>query len=245
VKPVRPTRHARMLRAAVILILVTLAGGLIAAPAQAAAFRYWGYFHLEKGAWAFAKTGPAGAVPADGSVEGWRFAVADESSTRDPRATPTFDALCAATPVKAATKRVGLVIDYGRPADGASGAQPPAPRATCVAVPVKATGSDVLVAAGVKLRLDAAKGLTCALDGWPATGCGEPVDPVLAAAASPDTTIAIAAASKGNAAASPAAQSTDDGSTSSRGLALGAGAVALIAVLGFVAWRRSREATDG
>jgi len=234
-----------MLRAAVILILVTLAGGVVAAPAQAAAFRYWGYFHLEKGAWAFAVTGPAQAVPADGSVDGWRFAVADESSTRNPRATPTFDALCAGTPVKAGSKRVGLVLDYGRPADSADGAQPPAPRATCVTVPEKATGSDVLVAAGARLRLDAAKGLTCAIDGWPAAGCGEPVDPVPATAASPDTTIAIAAAPKPNAMGGPAAQSTDNDSPSPLGLALGAGAVVLIAVLGFVAWRRSREATDG
>ena len=55
-----------MLRAAVILILVTLAGGVLAAPAQAAAFRFWGYFQLVNGQWAFAKTGPGQAVPADG-----------------------------------------------------------------------------------------------------------------------------------------------------------------------------------
>jgi hypothetical protein len=239
VKPVRPTGHANMLRAAVMLILVTLAGGLVAAPAQAAAYRSWEYYHLEKGAWHPADTGPAGFVPGDGSVEGWRFAV-DENFQRRPRATPTFDALCAGTPAKAATKRVGLVIDYGRPADGASGAQPLAPRATCVAVPERANGSDVL-AAGATLRLD--KAAICGIDGWPATDCFPIVDPVPPAAASPDTAITIAAA-KASAATSPAAQSTD-GSTSSRNLALGAGAVVLIAVLGFVAWRRSREATDG
>jgi hypothetical protein len=241
VKPVRPNRHAPMLRAAVILVLVTLAGGVAAAPAQAAAFRFWGYFHLEKGAWAFAQTGPAQAVPADGSVEGWRFAVADESSTRTPRATPSFDALCAGTPATAGTKRVGLVIDYGRPADTVDSAQPPAPRATCVAVPPKATGSDVLVAARATLRVD--KAITCAIDAWPATGCGEPVDPVPAAATSPDTSITIAAPKAGTA-ASPAAQPDESGSPSPLGLALGAGAVVLIAALGFVAWRRNRDATD-
>ena len=150
---VKSTRPTRVFRAAVIVILATLTGGVVAAPAQAAAFRYWGYFHLEKGAWAFAQTGSAQAFPADGSVEGWRFAVADESSHRKPRATPTFDALCAGTPVTAGNKRVGLVIDYGRQADSADGAEPPAARATCVAVPQKATGSDVLVAAGATLRL--------------------------------------------------------------------------------------------
>jgi hypothetical protein len=239
---VKPTRTNAVLRAAVIAILVTLAGGAVAAPAQAAAFRYWGYFHLEKGAWAFAQTGPAQAVPADGSVEGWRFAVADESSQRNPRATPAFDALCAGTAVTAGSKRVGLVLDYGRPADSADGATPPAARATCVAVPAKATGSDVLVAAGATLRLD--KALTCAIDGWPATGCGDPVDPVPAAAASPDGSITIAAP-RASAAQAPAAQAEDTGSMVPLELAAGAAAVLLVAALGFAAWRRSREASDG
>src|SRR6185436_11882561 len=141
--------------------------GVVAAPAQAAAFRYWGYYHLTNGAWAFSQTGAGQTVPAAGSVEGWRFAVAAENSPRPPRATQSFDTLCAGTPVKAATKRVGLVIDYGRPADSASGARPPAPRATCVAVPLKATGSDVL-AVGSTLYLDL--GQICEIDEWPAKG---------------------------------------------------------------------------
>jgi hypothetical protein len=228
-----------MLRAGVIVVLVTLAAGVVAAPAQAAAFRYWGYYHLTNGAWAFSQTGAGQAVPADGSVEGWRFAVADASSTRPPRATQTFDTLCVGTPIKAASKRVGLVIDYGRRADSASGTQPPAARATCVSVPVKATGSDVL-AVGSTLFLD--KGLICAVDGWPAKGCGEKVDPVPAAAASPDTGITLADQNV-SAAASPAARSEVGDSMSRRGPALAAGAVVLIVALGFAAWRRSRDAT--
>jgi hypothetical protein len=247
VKPARSTPHTRILRAAIILILVTLAGGVVAAPAQAAAFRFWGYFQLTNGAWAFAQTGPAQAVPKDGSVDGWRFAVADESSTRTPRATLTFKALCAGTAVTADTKRVGLVIDYGRAADAvdsdsATAAQVPAPRATCVAVPKKASGSDVLAAAGAKIRQDN-KGLTCTIDGWPTTGCGESVAHVSAAAASPDTKITIAATASD--AASHGAQSTKNGSTSSRGVVLGGlAAVVLVAALGFGAWRRSRDITD-
>jgi hypothetical protein len=244
-----PTRHVhrasptRLARAAVILIMVTLAGGLAAAPAQAAAYRYWGYFHLTKGAWAFAQTGPAQAIPADGAVEGWRFAVADESSMRTPRVTPTFQALCAGTAIKTGDKRVGLVIDFGRPADAvnADTAKPPAPQATCVSVPAKATGSDVLVAGGATLRL--AKSLTCGIDGWPATGCGEAVAPVPAAAAVADTAIVIAAPANAMAAArsTPAAAS----SNSSGSLILGgAGVVVLVALLGFAAWRRGRDATD-
>ena len=244
-------RHAATVRAAVILILVTMAGGIVAGPAQAAAYRYWGYFHLTKGAWAFAQTGPAQVIPADGTVDGWRFAVADESSIRTPRATPTFDALCAGTATKAGTKRVGLVIDYGRPADSADGAAPPAASATCVSVPSKATGADVLVSAGTTLRLD--KLLTCGINGWPATGCGEAVAPVPAAAASPDTAITIAApatktpSASGTSAAQPAdnGSSGSSGSSGSRGLLLGGlGAVVLVAVLGFGAWRRGRDASD-
>ncbi|NMM21927.1 MAG: hypothetical protein HHJ11_00220 [Phycicoccus sp.] len=228
------------------LFLVILAGGVLAAPAQAAAYRYWGYFQLTNGAWAFAPTGPAQTVPKDGSVEGWRFAVADENSTRTPRATPTFDSLCASTQVKAGTKRVGLVIDYGRTADATDGATPPALRATCVAVPEKATGSDVLVAAGTTLRLN--KGLTCALDGWPATGCGEEVKPVPAAAASPDTTVTIPAPTP-SAAANPAGPtsgtSTDDGSSGSSWPVLGGlAAVVLVGGLGFAAWRRGRGTSE-
>jgi LPXTG-motif cell wall-anchored protein len=223
-----------------------LAGVAIAAPAQAAAYRYWGYFHLEKGAWAFAQTGAAESVPKDGSIEGWRFAVADESSMRTPRATPTFDSLCASTRVKAGTKRVGLVIDYGRPADSADGTQPPAVRATCVAVPEKATGSDVLVAAGATLRLE--KGLTCGIDGWPAAGCGPAVDPVPAAAASPDTDVTIPAptpSAAANAAGASSGTSTDDGSTGANWPVFGGlAALVLVGGLGFAAWRRSRDTTE-
>jgi hypothetical protein len=237
----KSTRHARIPRAAVIAVLLILAGAVVAAPAQAAAYRYWGYFHLTKGAWAFAQTGPAQVVPADGAVEGWRFAVADQSSVRTPRATPTFAALCGGTAIKAGSKRVGLVLDFGRPADSADTTTPPAPKATCVMVPSKATGADVLVAGGATLRLD--KAMDCAIDGWPATGCGDAVANVSAAAASADTKITIAVP-KANA-VSPAAQNADTSSTASRGLVLGgAGALVLVALLGFAAWQRGRDATD-
>jgi len=240
-------RPSRLLRAAVILILVAFAGVVVAAPAQAAAYRSWGYFHLEKGAWAFAQTGSGQAVPKDGSVEGWRFAVADETIIRTPRATLTFDKLCTGTAPKAGAKRVGLVIDFGRPADSADPSTPPAPKATCVAVPPKATGSDVLVAAGATLRLG--KGFVCALDGWPAAGCADPVAPVPAAAASPDTPITIAAPASATKATdtstAKSAGNSSAGSNSSPGLLLGGlGAVVLVAALGFAAWRRGQDATD-
>ena len=65
-----------------------------------------------------------------------------------------------------------------------------------------------------------------------------------AAAASPDTTITIAAP-KANGMTSPTTQPADNSSTCTRGLILGvSGVVALIAALGFAAWRRGRDVTD-
>jgi hypothetical protein len=178
-------------RTAVALLVVALAA-LVAAPAaQAAAYRYWGYFQLTNGTWAFAQKGPDQTVPKDGSVEGWRFAVADQSSTRMPRATPTFDELCSGKTTANGQKLVGLVVDFGRPADSSDGATPPAPRGECVSVPQDATGSAVLAAAGLTLRVD--KGLTCAIQNWPASGCGDAVAEVPAAAKSPDTSITLPA----------------------------------------------------
>jgi hypothetical protein len=104
-------------------------------------------------------------------------------------------------------------------------------------VPDKATGADILVAGGATLRVS--KTLDCAIDGYPATGCGDAVANVSAAAASPDTKITIAAP-KAN-----AASSATQSSTGSPALVLGgAGALVLVAALGFGAWRRGRDATD-
>lgn len=239
-RPPRAARSPRFVRAVITAFLVVLAGVAVAAPAQAAAYRSWGYFHLADGAWSFAQTGPAGVTPADGSVEGWRFAVAEMSPVRAPRATLTFEALCASTPAKAGTKRVGLVIDYGRPADSADAAEPLAPRALCVAVPEKATGSEVL-AAGATQRLE--KGFVCAIDGWPATDCGGEVDPVPAAAASPDTDITIAAP-KAATALDAAAKTAAGGSGTNWPLFGGLAVVVVVGGLGFAAWRRGREATE-
>jgi len=97
------------------------------------------------------------------------------------------------------------------------------------------------VAGGATLRVD--KALSCGIDGWPATGCGDPVAHVSAAAASADTKITIALPQAN--AMRPATQSPDESSSSSRGLILGGvGVVALVAALGFAAWRRGRDATD-
>ncbi len=164
----------RYLRRTSLAVLAALLLPLaFATTASAESFRYWGYFQWTDGAWAFAQTGPADTVPEDGSVEGWRFAVSDESSTRFPRTGDVFDEVCGSVDPAADEKRVAVVIDYGTAEDSPDGETTPQPRGECAQVPSDASGADVL-AAVAQIRSDA--GLTCALDGYPSTGCGDPVD---------------------------------------------------------------------
>jgi hypothetical protein len=101
----RPTVAALSLIIAVVAAVVLPAGA-----ASAAAYRYWGFFQLQGSTWAFATKGPDQVTPPDGSVEGWRFAVAGESDSRTPRASATFDQLCGSTAAESGKKRVGLVM---------------------------------------------------------------------------------------------------------------------------------------
>ena len=159
-------------------LLAPLAAGLVllaaAVPAQAQSYRYWGYYVQDGDAWTFAQTGPSETVPADGSVEGWRFAITGEASSRFPRAEPTAEELCEGAAVPDGNKAVGVVIDYGTALDAPEGDTPPAARGACAVVAADASGTDVL-AAVAELRVGEG-GFVCAIDGYPSAGCGEPVD---------------------------------------------------------------------
>ena len=216
------------------------------APAPASAYRVWGYFQQTEGKWQFAQTGPDASQPADGSVEGWRFATAGLNDTRTPRATVTFDEVCSGTDAQTpnaqpGSKRVAVVIDYGRTADGDGEGEPPAPRAACALVPDTATGADVLAAVATT-RVD--KGLVCGIDSYPATGCGDPVDPLPEAASAPDEPVQLSSAADdttaGDAAADDDTAAADDGIGTQTWIA--AGAVVLIVALGLVALRRRGSA---
>jgi MYXO-CTERM domain-containing protein len=244
VSPVRT--GATPLRVVLSLLLAGVFAALTIAPAQAAAYRYWGFYQLTDGAWAFAQKGSDQTVPADGSVEGWRFAVGDEQSTRFPRAVLTFDELCGATPAAAGQKRVGLVVDYGRPADSADGATPPEPTASCASVPTAATSTDVLATAG-KLRTE--KGLVCAVAGYPATECGSEVKEVSAEAQAADTPVTIAPPAAATptpaAVATPiSAQPTAESTSSNAGTvaAYVIAGLALLALIGYLVLRSRRRA---
>ena len=143
--------------------------------AQAAGYRYWSFWDLTGDNWTYATQGPASAHPGDGAVEGFRFAVsADSKDAPKPRTTPSFEAVCAATPTKDGTKRVALVIDFGTPQDAAQGETPPAPRTACAQVAPDATSADALAAVAKPLRYNSAA-LLCAIADYPRTGCGEQV----------------------------------------------------------------------
>ncbi|WP_235506683.1 MULTISPECIES: SCO2322 family protein [unclassified Terrabacter] len=243
-----PARRAP-LRVVLAALVAACLSALTIAPAHAAAYRYWGFYQLSDGAWTFAQKGPDQTVPKDGSVDGWRFAVADEASTRYPRAVLTFDELCGTTPAQTGKKRVGLVVDFGRPADAADGATPPEPKALCAVVAADATSAVVLAAAG-DVRTE--KGLVCGVDGYPTTDCGGAVKEVSpeAKAADEPVTIAAPAATPSASASAPAASSTDVAvaTTASSGANVTAYVIAglvLLALVGYLLVRsRSRARQD-
>ncbi|MDN5767873.1 MAG: hypothetical protein L0H96_16770 [Humibacillus sp.] len=247
-KPVRPTARRGPWRLALALLLAAAFAALTVAPAQAAAYRYWGFYQQTDAKWVFAQKGSDQTTPKDGSVDGWRFAVGDTSSSRLPRATPTFAQICANTPAQSDKKRVGLVIDFGRSADSADGATPPDPEAVCAVVATGATSTDVLRAAG-DLRME--KGLICGVAGYPASGCGAEVKDVSAEAKAPDTAVTLtlptASASSTPGATSPdtgapaVATTTTTGSSTGTTIAYVVAALALIALIAFLV-ARSRAA---
>ncbi len=263
-RPSQSTPRRRRAPLAWLFVLALLSPALAVAPAGAATstetrgtqtsgtdtsgFRFWGYFHLSDGDWAFAETGPDGFDPADGDVEGWRYAAATAEDPRFPRATPTFEDICGGTEAGDGEKRVGFVIDAGRPADGEDGATPPEPRAACAVVDAAANGADAL-AAVAEVRADPG-GLTCALDGYPADGCGDPVAQLSPEALQPDEQVQLAGLADS---ADPQATATDSTTDSAAATAAdddGIGAtvwvalavVVVVAALALLALRRRRAA---
>jgi hypothetical protein len=233
-----------------VALVATLAVSLVApaGPASAAAYRFWGYYQLSGSSWQFAPKGPAQLFPAEGAVEGWRYAVAGETDSRPPRVTTTFDAVCGATAAQPSKKRVAVVIDYGRPADQEDGSQPPAPVARCASVPTSASGAEVLAAvATVRAQAE----LICAIDNRPATGCGGAVSSVSAEAAAPDTPTTLppsatpSSSTASTPAASAAAETSDAGSTFWKYAGIGFVVLALLALGTVLVVRRNRgESTD-
>ncbi|WP_109508714.1 SCO2322 family protein [Nocardioides speluncae] len=177
--------------AALLATLFTICGGLVAtSPAEARAdiYRYWTYFQVTDGEFVTSTKGVGATVPADGSIEAYRFAApADFTKPNLPRADLgelTFDTICEHVDAADGKKRVAVIIDYGVPEDAEGGAEPPAPTAACAQADEKATGLQVLSAVA---KTRAEEGLLCAIEGYPAAGCSvlveqatpaDPADPV-------------------------------------------------------------------
>ena len=160
---------------AATLFLTVLAVVGTAGTAQAAdGYRYWNYSHLDQGRWEMSEVGADGYQPEDGAVEGYRYGTSTVARGIFPRADlaeVTFAAVCGAGEAPAGDKRVAVVLDFGTAAD-AEGATPPTARAECAVVDRAADGQQVLQAVA-DVRSGAVP--TCAIDGYPAAVCGEPV----------------------------------------------------------------------
>ncbi|MFF1381039.1 SCO2322 family protein [Streptomyces sp. NPDC058308] len=156
-------------------LLAALAGILLAVPAQAAGYRYWSFWDRDGGQWTYASQGPGTARPEDGAVQGFRFAVSEDSKdAAKPRGAADFEDICADTPAKDGRKRVALVVDFGTAGDAPGGETPPKPRTACAQVADDATSAEALASVAKPLRYDS-KALLCAIDGYPKSGCGEQV----------------------------------------------------------------------
>ncbi|MFI8169138.1 SCO2322 family protein [Streptomyces sp. NPDC085931] len=165
-----------MIRRAVVLVLAALLLVVGAGQAaQATGYRYWSFWEREGDRWVYATQGPSTARPSDGAVQGFRFAVSEDSAdAARPRGRAGFAEICARTPARDGTKRVALVLDFGTPADAPEGEEPPAARTACARVSPEATTAQALAAVAGPLRYDT-NALLCAIAGYPERGCGEPV----------------------------------------------------------------------
>ena len=164
----------RLTVATAFTVVALIATGFVTAPAaDATSYRYWTYWVGGVGTWDFSTRG-ADRLPADGTVDGWRFAVSDAAGTSSqPSVSSSFDVICKDTDPVSGMKRVGLVVDYGTRSDAPRGQDPPAGVvARCLVLQTTATGYDALAAA-TSIRI--AGGLICGISGYPRSGCGEPV----------------------------------------------------------------------
>ena len=203
-------------------------------------YKYWNYFHVQNGKYAFAKTGPSGFVPKDGAVEAYRYGLSSTAAGITPRTDPTTytaEDICTGTKAEGGQKLVGVLLDYGTADDADSGDEPPAPRAACAAVPTAANGqqvldavADVRVAEAADLRYRRLPGqrLLGHREGPTARDAEDKVDFALPEAAAP----------KKDAATDPASAESDEGGVSWPLV----GVVALVVVLGGAALVLSRRA---
>lgn len=216
----------------------TLLAGAGAASAKGDAYQYWSYFQVKDGAFSYAATGAGEAVPADGTVEGWRWA-ASTGAMITPRADLselTFDAVCGEDEAASGEKRVAVVVDFGPDSDALGSDSTPEPYAACAVVPTKATGLQALEAvADVRTETGSVGVTVCGIDGYPSTTCANGTTDK----ASEQGEVVDIAVKGDDAEAEPAA-AEDNGNTS---LLVGGGVlVGLLVLLGGVIALRRKSA---
>lgn len=164
----------RVVAAAASLVLFGAFAVVAAAPADAAAYRFWSYWKGGSGSWVFSQIG-AGVRLTDGAVEGWRFAVSPDSAHA---LTPRFDAAnafasqCGSVPADPSKIRIAVVVDYGTAEHAPQGQSPPGgPTGWCAVLPAdpRPTGFDAL-AYSTTYRQEG--GLLCGITGYPTGECG-------------------------------------------------------------------------
>ncbi|GAT83567.1 hypothetical protein STXM2123_4268 [Streptomyces sp. F-3] len=223
-------RRIGMFCALVAAVLLPVAA---AGQAQAVGYRYWSFWERDGDRWTYATEGPSTARPLDGDVQGFRFAVSEDSQdAAKPRGTADFAAICAGTPAREGSKRVALVLDFGTHEDAPAGETPPAPRTACARVPADATTAEALAAVAGPLRYDT-NALLCAISGYPKRGCGEQVTTEKDSAKGTGST-------RSTESTKDAAQEKDE-SGSGPSLGLLAGGAAVLALGAAAVWRARRR----
>ena len=163
----------------IAIAIVLISSQLVAMPSSQAAskgWRYWGYFQAAPGAteWKAAMTGPTVDIE-DGAVEGWSFVFSsDDVPSVAPLAKPNFATICGKTKKDPDTKRIALVVDFGKKAYAPKGEKVQRTIVRCVTTANASQGIDVL-AQVVKLRA-ASSGLICGLNGYPKKECGVEIE---------------------------------------------------------------------
>ncbi|MEU0132552.1 SCO2322 family protein [Streptomyces sp. NPDC006296] len=220
--------------AALLLLVAAVLAVPGAGTAQATGYRYWSFWEGDGGTgWTYATQGPSAVRPDDGTVQGFRFSVSEDSQdAARPRRAPDFGAVCAGTPAEDGRKRIALVIDPGTAADAPDGEEPPAARTACARVAPDASTAEALASVAKPLRYDSAA-MLCAIAGYPRTGCGEQTGGEAEAPAS------------GTPSTAPSADDADgtdgaDGGGPSVGVAAGAGAVLVLGAAAVLRARRRR-----
>ncbi|MGW6198396.1 SCO2322 family protein [Kribbella sp. NPDC055110] len=237
------TAH-RTVRLVLSLLAGLLLAGAVATVSATAAqaengYRFWGYYQWSSGQWAFSQKGADAFVPADGAVEGWRFALGG-AKPRVPRAAGDFEQICGKTPAETGKKRVAVVVDPGTPEDAVAGDTPGEAKGTCVVTDPASNGAKIL-AAVAPVRIE--KGLTCGVAGYPSKGCGDQVKNITVPATDAPVTLQIGAAVGSTATSSPSATpSSSDDSGAPWGIIIAAVVVVLLAGGGFALSRRRTAA---